>query len=345
MPDDTDALSRREFFRRMGCIAGGGALAGMGFAGCGRQDAAPSAEEMPVVAPPRAGFRNKVQYEAAPVIPIEAQRLRGIAVDAEGRIWVAAEHGVTAVDSDGKAHLSWETPAPAHGVALDGEGNVFVALRSEVRKYGPAGDLLASWDGTARGRRGFRYIASLAVSEYDLYVGDSGRRRVLRFDTTGDFIAEIGGPDGKGDVGIVSPSMFLGVAVGEGGEVVFGNHGRMMVEWCAPDGRLLRRWGRAGMDPEGFCGCCNPVHIALAPGNQVVTVEKGLPRVKVHSSEGELLSLMDRESVRPVAPEGQLDWLSSQTFGDAAVDAAGRILVLHPEGRWIWVFKKKGTAS
>ena len=341
MPDDRRELSRRDFFRRVGCLAGGGALAGMGLAaGCGSEKAAPTAGG---AAAERAAFQGKEPYEATPILPVDAQRLRGVAVDGEGRIWVAAERGAIAFDEEGTATRALETPGPAHAVALDSEGAVFVALRSEVRKYSASGALEASWDGTARGRDGFRHIASLAVSGYNLYVGDPGRRRVLRYDITGDFIAEIGGPDREGDPGIVSPSMFLGVAAPSEDEVVFANHGRKRVEWRRPDGRLTRRWGRAGLDPEGFCGCCNPVHIAFAPGGRLVTVEKGIPRVKVYSSEGDLLSLMDVDTVRPVAPEGRTDWLSSECFGAAAVDARGRLLVLHPEGRWIWRFARKGA--
>lgn len=340
MPGEERDLSRRAFFRRMGCLAGGGALVGMGLtAGCGSESAAPTGAG---AAAAHSAFKAREPYEAAPILPVDAQRLRGIAVDKDDRIWVAAERGAIAFDEAGKAERTMETPAPAHAVALDSEGAVFVALRSEVRKYSPSGKLEASWDGTARGRNGFRHIASLAVSGYNVYVGDPGRRRVLRYDITGDFIGEMGGPDRDGDVGIVSPSMFLSVAAPSEDEVVFANHGRKLVEWRRPDGRLRRRWGRAGMDPEGFCGCCNPVHIAFAPGERLVTVEKGIPRVKVYSGEGELLSLMDLDTVRPVAPEGRTDWLSSECFGHAAVDARGRLLVLHPEGRWIWRFQRKG---
>ncbi len=51
-------------------------------------------------------------------------------------------------------------------------------------------------------------------------------------------------------------------------------------------GELEFAWGKPSAGIEGFCGCCNPVGLAMLPDGRCVTCEKGLPRVKVYSTEG-----------------------------------------------------------
>jgi len=86
------------------------------------------------------------------------------------------------------------------------------------------------------------------------------------------------------------------------------------------------------MRPEGFCGCCNPSHIALFPDGRFVTSEKGLPRVKVYDAKGVFVGLV-------AGP----DMFAEDAVGlDLAVDSRGRILVLDPARRMVRVFAAKG---
>jgi hypothetical protein len=85
------------------------------------------------------------------------------------------------------------------------------------------------------------------------------------------------------------------------------------------------------MGVEGFCGCCNPTHMAILPDGSFVTSEKGLPRVKIHAQSGELKAVV-------AAP----DSFAEHTVGlDLAVDSAGRILVLDPVARAVRIFSEK----
>jgi hypothetical protein len=85
------------------------------------------------------------------------------------------------------------------------------------------------------------------------------------------------------------------------------------------------------MEIDGFCGCCNPTHMAILDNGSFVTSEKGLPRVKVIAPTGELQAV--------VAGPGQL---APDTVGlDLAIDPEGRILVLDPAARMVRVFVEK----
>src|ERR1051326_107399 len=77
---------------------------------------------------------------------------------------------------------------------------------------------------------------------------------------------------------------------------------------------------------EGFCGCCNPIGISLLPNDRCVTAEKGLPRVKVYSSRGELESVIAGPELF-AADARRIDDESAPAL-DAAVDSRGRIFIL-----------------
>ena len=292
-----------------------------------------------------ARFENLVEYVAEPVIRTEAVKPTGIAVGPDDCIFIACQQGVTVLDSRGTPLRAWATEARAHAIAVDEEGNVYVGLRDRVKKYDSEGNLLLAWGEPGRERGQFRFIASLAVRGDEVYVADAANRAVLRFDITGDFIEEIGKVAESGEANIVTPSMFLGVAARENGEVVIGNPGRLRIERHTPNGRLLAKWGRPGLDPGGFSGCCNPIHIALAGDDRLVTVEKGAARVKMHEMDGTLLAVLDANLARSVAPDEKAGVLGPDCFGGVAVDSRGRILALHPDEGWVWVFRKSRDAT
>jgi hypothetical protein len=85
------------------------------------------------------------------------------------------------------------------------------------------------------------------------------------------------------------------------------------------------------MGVDGFCGCCNPIAVALLPDGRSVTCEKGLPRVKIYREHGEFDCVVAGPEIFPQnarigAGEEAAD--GTRASLDAAVDAHGRVFVL-----------------
>ena len=75
--------------------------------------------------------------------------------------------------------------------------------------------------------------------------------------------------------------------MGRDGLLRVNNPGRHSVEVYSAKGDLESSWGKATATlSTAFCGCCNPVGVALLADGRCVTCEKGLPRVKVYSAQG-----------------------------------------------------------
>ncbi len=282
-------------------------LAVLAAAGCSR-------EEETVTVAPGPEVRTPLQATLVRTIDTGVEDLQGLAVDSAGRLYLAGRTGVRVVDADGAEVRRIDTAAPAQAVAVDEEGNVYIALTTRVEVHAPDGELLTSWGEEGDGPGQFSVITDIAVSGPNVYVADAGNRCVHRFDTTGDYINDIGRRDpAEGFLGLICPSPHLDCVVAADGTLRVNNPGRLRVETYKADGEFVGSWGEAGMAADRFCGCCNPTDIALMPDGRIVTTEKGIPRVKVYDAAGEMLAY--------VPPE---------TF---AADASGMDVATGPEGR------------
>jgi len=314
---------------------------------------------------------NLIHYEEAAAVETGMNEPRGIAVGAEDRLMLAGDRSIRCSDPQWKTFaelkLAGEPQRLAHSAK---DGAIYVAMTDHVEVYGPNGLMLASWD--PAGQKSV--LTCIAVAEKDVFVADAAAPAVLRYDACGRPVYEvpqkgdlrrdvvvrcdpggrlvnrIAGPPGRGTAagqaddgpvrppvlgeGFIVPSPYFDVALAGKDRLWIVNPGRRRVELYAFDGSILAHWGKASFKIEGFCGCCNPIHIAVLPGGHLVTSEKGLARIKVYTPEGELASV--------VAPPSA--FAEGTTGLDVAADSRGRIWVLDPVARKARLFTRKQTA-
>jgi sugar lactone lactonase YvrE len=295
-------------------------------AGCGQQ-AAPVPEAAAVEAP----LEAPEEYALARTLPTGVEGLMGIALDPQDNIYAAGARAVRVLSPDGAPLREWALDGPATCVALDAEGNVYVGRQRQVEVFTPDGRRLRAWGKAGREAGELDYVTAIAVHKTNVLVADAGNRCIHRYDTTGDFIDDIGARDpGAGLPGLICPSPHLDLAVDTGGTIWVTNPGLLRVETYSLGGRLLGHWGEGGSQPQQFAGCCNPTAIALRPDGAVVTAEKVAPRVKVYDAGGGLLAFLG-----PQYFTKDEDWL------DVAVDSGGRLLVADPGDGAIRVFERR----
>ena len=238
-------------------------------------------------------------------------RPRGIAIDAKDNLYVAGAKGVSVFEPSGKKIREIASSGPATCVTVGGDGDVFIAQEVRIEVFDAQGKPKTSWGKKGKGPGELGYVTSLAVCGDFIYAADYGNRALHRFAVTGDFVESI--------PGFVIPSPFFDCAIGPEKTLLVGNTGRHRVERYDTNGKLLGFWGRQGMAPEDFCGCCNPTNLAIFPDGRVVTAEKGIPRLKVYDAEGKLLAFRGQEAF-PEDAKGM----------DLAIDSKERIALLEP---------------
>jgi hypothetical protein len=252
----------------------------------------------------------------------EARRL---AIGPDDTLYVCSGNYVTAMNHSGASGLEIALAEPPRCVAPDADGNIFVGLRDHVEVFDAKGARKVVWDPPGKKP----WLTGLAVTGNDVFAADAGNRVILRYDKSGRLVRRIGEKDKDRNIpGFIIPSPFFDVEVARDGLLRVTNPGRHRVESYTPDGDLEGSWGVTSMGITGFCGCCNPINLALLPDGRYVTCEKGLPRVKIYSATGEFESVV--AGVETFAANAKACGPSDCTAGglDAVVDSQGRIVIL-----------------
>lgn len=237
---------------------------------------------------------------------------RGLAVRGD-TVWVAGDMGVRGFQG-GKLAASFDLPAAAQAVAAPPDGALFAALDDRVVDL--SSGTATAWE--SLGPRA-RLVEILAAGD-EVLVADAGNRLVRRYGRGGVERSLIGQRDPERDYpGLIVPSPYLGLALLPSGEVAVCNPGEHRVEIHSQDGALARTFGESGQGIAAFCGCCNPMSLAALGNGDIVTAEKGIPRVKVLAPDGKLRTV--------VAPPDAFD---TNTTGLSLAVQGSQVLVLDP---------------
>jgi hypothetical protein len=284
-----------------------------------------------------------VRYRQTGLIDVGMSQPRAMAVGQDDEIYVAGDRVVRVFDSEGRQQREIPLKGAPTSVAVAAAshvhpGRLYVGADGRVELFDADGQSAGVWDRFGQGA----IIASIALSDSDVFVADAGNRVVLRFDGQGQLLGQIGAPDADRQMpGFVVPSAHFDLAVANNESLYIVNPGCRRVELYTFDGALQSFWGRAGSTIEDFFGCCNPAHLELLGDGRFLTSEKGIPRVKVYGADGQFqcvvagpreLDVREKQLGDPRLP-------SAQRVYDIASDNQGRILVLDPATRQVRVFQ------
>jgi hypothetical protein len=312
-------ITRREFLQQG---VGGAGLLAVGTALGAGKDVNPFAYDVARVSktdPKLIHFEQAARFAGLNPEP------RRIAVGPEDRVYVAGKNGVTVLDREG-AHLNDITlTGAARCVAVAADGTVYAGVRDHVEVFDRKAQRIGTWESPGKKT----WFSGMAAGENDVFVADAGNRVVLRYDRSGKLAGRIGEKNKERNIpGLIVPSPYLDVELGKDGLLRVNNPGRHRVEAYTLNGDLELFWGKPSAGIEGFCGCCNPVGLAMLSDGRYVTCEKGLPRVKIYSAEGKFDCVVAGPESFPENTRAHS--LADCTVGgvDAAADSQGRIYVL-----------------
>jgi hypothetical protein len=272
---------------------------------------------------------NLILYEeSADAVNTGFSATHGIAVDSKGSVYVAGDKAIRIFSRSGDQLGEIKLDGTPRCLTVTQDGTIYAGLSDHVEVYDGQGQLQASWASLGKDA----ILTSIAVSGDSVFAADAGHRIVIRYDTKGGIINKIGRKDNARNIpGFVVPSPYFDVAVTKDGLLRVVNPGRRRIEAYTFDGDIEFWWGEPSAAVEGFCGCCNPVNIAVLPDGGFVTCEKGLVRIKIYNSEGAFAGVVagpdqfgaGGTSTICTNPE------ECQIAGfDVAVDTDGRVYVL-----------------
>lgn len=221
-----------------------------------------------------------------------AHSLTGMALDRHGLLHVSGDSEIKVFDSAGRFQKRWPTRRPALAVAVSREGLVYAGEEGQIEIFDPATKTARVWrDPQILGR-----VTAIGFAGDTVLAGDAAARAIRRLDRSGHCLNTIGADNNVG--GLLIPNGVVSFAVDGEGVIHTANPGKHRVERYSPEGKLLGHFGKFSFhEPAGFPGCCNPTNVSVA--ERIYVSEKGGPRLKVYSRDGEFQGVIAADCFDP----------------------------------------------
>jgi len=285
---------------------------------------------------------NLILYvQSGPPVSTGFKQSRAIALDSNGRIYVAGDKAIRVFSNAGSFERMIALSGEPQCLTVAEDGGIYVGRKDHVEVLNAEGKSVASWDSLGDEA----VLTSIARHEDSVFVADAGHRIVLHYNAAGTLVGHIGEKDlDKNIPGFVIPSPHFDLAVSRDGLLRVADPGRNRIEAYTPDGNLEFWWGQRSVKIEGFCGCCNPVNFAILPDGGFVTSEKGLVRVKIYNSDGGFVGVVAGPEQLAGATSLRICDSPEECQGpafDVAAGADGRVYVLDTINDVIKIFSRK----
>ncbi len=255
-----------------------------------------------------------IQYQEIQQIPLKSTLPTCLAIDQGGRLLVGGSNSAEILTASGRSLRWFDLQLTPYSITGD-DDRLYFGHFHVVRQV----DLINGSEMELHVLERSSHVVSLARVQDALLMGDAGKRQIVRLELKSGEISLIDGRiPGIASHGFIIPSPYFDVCSGPDSTIWAVNPGMHMLLNFAADGQWLTSWQHTGTDVSGFCGCCNPAHIAVTSDGKIFTSEKGILRIKRYSTEGLLEAVV----------AGPNQFHADVESADIAVDVSGKVYVL-----------------
>ncbi|GHT55608.1 hypothetical protein FACS189446_7130 [Bacteroidia bacterium] len=271
-------ISRKKFLRTCGSILAGGTVVGVSGvllnkshsegAGISSGDLRP-AENGAFTSP----YRQIASF-ATPGI-VEGFELHN------DQLYVVASNLVSVFDHAGKLLRRFSSGETIRDIAVNDNG-IYILYTTKIKVFSHEGELQREWEACSE----LSGYCSMVLAEDYVFVTDVVNKNICKYTKEGGFVQFINSPNG-----FVIPSYTFAIEYIDG-VLYCSNSGRHQVESYTLDGEYLGTFGKAGGAPGLFTGCCNPVYLTYTANGEIITSEKGDPRISCYGSDGQFRNIL-----------------------------------------------------
>jgi len=200
---------------------------------------------------------------------------------ADDKIYVATESSVMIFDLSGELLTKFERTADIRDIAVR-DNFIYLLFPTSIRVYSSEGSEVNSWEACSDNSN----YCSLTVTSGYVFVTDAENKNICKYTTDGNFVAFINSPRG-----FVIPSFSFDID-NWNDTIYCANSGRQQIETYTLNGDFIASFGHPGGQPGAFAGCCNPAYISFTSDGDILTSEKGNPRICLFEKNGKFKELL-----------------------------------------------------
>jgi len=200
---------------------------------------------------------------------------------AGGSIYIATPNNISVYGLSGELQTNFPTPSDVRDIAVH-EDSIYVLYPTRIEVYGRQGDMRLGWDACSDDSD----YCSLAVCRDGVFVTDAGAKNICQYSLDGTLSRFIQSPRG-----FVVPSYCFGITYMDG-IIYCSNPGRHLVESYTTKGEFVASFGKSGTEAGAFSGCCNPAILTPSNSGELLTSEKGVPRISCYRADGSFRSVL-----------------------------------------------------
>ena len=197
------------------------------------------------------------------------------------KLIVATQNKVYLYDRSGLLLNNFTVDNDVRDIAVE-NNLIYVLYPFRIETYNLEGKWVQEWEACSPNSD----YCQLAVTPDFVFVTDAANKNICKYTVEGDFVTFIQSPNG-----FIIPSYTFGIAHIDG-SIYCSNPGRHQVENYSLDGKYITAFGKAGGAAGLFCGCCNPVHLSFTSNGDIITSEKGNPRISCYGQDGQFRSVL-----------------------------------------------------
>ena len=199
----------------------------------------------------------------------------------ENAIYVVLEDKLSVFNLSGKHQLDFAIKANVRDIVVEGT-TIYLLYPTEIELYSLNGQKQGSWEACSDNSD---YCSITTTSDY-VFVTDAENKLIVQYNKEGQLVRFIRSPEG-----FIIPSYAFDIMT-INDTVYCVNSGRHRIESYTLDGEFIASFGMQGTQAGEFVGCCNPVYIAKTANGNILTSEKGSPRISCYNREGKFRSIL-----------------------------------------------------
>ncbi|MDH6358476.1 hypothetical protein [Parabacteroides sp. PF5-9] len=281
--ENTQKISRKRFLQVCGSVVAGGTILGVSGTLLRKMFIIPEGI-LQTNASGNGGRLTARQEFASPYKLVSSfnvpDQIEGFEIYGE-KLVVAASNNIYIYDRFGTLLNNFAVASRIRDIAVF-DDRIYLLFPSRIEAYDLEGAYLLDWEACSEESD---YCSFTVTGDY-VFATDAANKNICKYTTEGNFVKFIQSPNG-----FIIPSYSFGITHVDG-TLYCSNSGRHLIESYTLDGEYLGAFGKPGGADGLFCGCCNPVHLAYTSTGEIITSEKGKPRISCYSPDGQFRSVL-----------------------------------------------------